>query len=218
MQPEPRAKSTWRIYCIHTVTLSNLQGETLAELYHEFISILETNTHCHGNCSKEDEHLLAEIYYELSGLVGVNQFIGLDLARKLGSQKETFIASCSVGSKKGETYVYLPCHDTINVTEVFSVNMGNCFRMDMPRSNLSVDDAPLSLSFILFLDNLFYDDHFFDEYTDITTLGAYLELSSKYEKPLVSNQFVTIPPGKQSPNCVKISKILRKHSMEFSLY
>ena len=107
-------------------------------------------------------------------MVGVNQFIGLDFARKLGIQKEAFIASCSVGFKKGEAYVYVPCYDTVNVTEVFSVNMGNCFSMDMPRSNVSVDDPQLSLSFILFLDNLFYDDHYFDEYTDITTLGAYL--------------------------------------------
>ena len=198
-------------YIVSHRNRSNLRGETLAELYHEFITILETNTHCHGNCSEEDQYLLEEIYYELSGLVGVNQFIGLEFGRKLGIQKEAFIASCSVGYKKGEAYVYVPCYDTINITEVFSVKLGNCFSIDMPRANVSAGDAQLSLSFILFLDNLFYDDHYFDEYTDITTLGAYLEMSSKYEKPLVSNHFITIPPGKLSPNCPKISKMLRKH-------
>ena len=189
-----------REYIVSHSNRNNLHGETLAEMYQEFLTILETNTKCHGNCSEEDEYLLDEIYRELSGLVGINQFIGVDVARKLGSQKETFIASCSAGFKKGEAYVYVPCYDTVNVTEVFSVSMGNCFSVDMPRvSPLSADDAQLSLSFILFLDNLFYDNRFFDEYTDLTTLGAYLELSSKNQKPLVSNHFITLPPGKEAP-------------------
>ena len=194
-----------REYIMSRRNRSSLHGKTLEEKYQEFITILETNTNCHGNCSTEDEYLLEDIFRELSGSVGVNQFIGVDLARKLGSQKEAFIASCSVGFKKGEAYVYVPCYDTINVTEVFSVSMGNCFSMDMPWvSPLSADDSQLSLSLILFLDNLFYDDHFFDEYTDMTTLGAYLELSSKYRKPLVSHEFTTLPPGKKSTNGAKI--------------
>ena len=176
---------------------TNENGRTASEMYELFLSGLTTNTNCHGNCSKQDKTYSKVIFSELSGIVGLNQFFGVELAQKIGHQRETFIISCSIGHGKGVGDFYLPCDDEeITFTPVFSPTMSNCFSVNIPWNSAIEVHEINSLSFILYLDNLLYNESYpFNEHADVGKSGAYIGLSAKNEVPLLTDNWVTASPG-----------------------
>ena len=174
--------------------LMSLNGKHTSDIFKEYMTSLNKNTNCNGNCSAKEQATLDIIHKELSGILGVNQFTGVNFAKKLGHQKDTFITSCSLGHKKGVADVYLPCNGTVNITTIFSPIMSNCFSTNTPM--YSDYENANGISLILFLDNLIENQTFlFDEQHDMSAVGAYLELSSKSEMPLVTDQWTTFSPG-----------------------
>ena len=174
----------------------NQNGKTASEMYQLFLSDLRTNTKCHENCSEQNETYSQIIFSELAGIVGLNQFLGVEFAQKLGHQKETFIASCSIGHRKGVADFYLPCDEEIIFSSVFSPIMTNCFNVNIPWNSTIDRNEIKSLSFILFLDNLLYNESYpFNEYAESGKIGAYIGLSAKDEVPLLTDHWVTASPG-----------------------
>ena len=56
--------------------------------YNEYLAALKTNTDCGNNCSAEDQATLLEIFKELNGVLGMNQFAGVEVVyRMLDSRK-----------------------------------------------------------------------------------------------------------------------------------
>ena len=165
-------------------------------MYQLFLSDLNTNTKCHDNCLEHDEIYSQIIYSELAGIVGLNQYLGVEFAQKLGHQKETFIVSCSIGHRKGVGDFYLPCDETITFSSVFSPIMSNCFSVNIPWNSTFDRNEMKSLSFILFLNNLLYNESYpFNEHGDAGKIGAYLGLSAKDEVPLLTDHWITAFPG-----------------------
>ena len=173
------------------------KGKSASEMYKLFLSGLNTNAKCHDNCSEQDKNYSEVIASQLSGIMGLNQFLGVEFAREIGHQKETFIISCSIGHRIGIADFYLPCDKEITFTPVFSPTMSNCFSVNIPWNSASENYAGNSLSFTLFLDNLMYNESYpFNEHNDMNRIGAYMGLSAKNEVATLSDQWVTTSPGK----------------------
>ena len=172
-------------------------GKSAKEMYELFLSGLNTNAKCHSNCSDRDKNYSEVIASQLSGIIGLNQFLGVKFAREIGHRKETFIISCSIGHRIGIADFYLPCDNKIIFTPVFSPIMSNCFSVNIPWNSASENYAGNSLSFTLFLDNLIYNEsHPFNEHNDMNRIGAYMGLSAKNEAATLTDQWVTTSPGK----------------------
>ena len=173
------------------------KGKSASEMYKLFLSGLNTNAKCQDNCSEQDKNYSEVIASQLSGIMGLNQFLGVEFAREIGHQKKTFIISCSIGHRIGIADFYLPCDKEITFTPVFSPTMSNCFSVNIPWNSASENYAGNSLSFTLFLDNLIYNESYpFNEHNDMNRIGAYMGLSAKNEAATLSDQWVTTSPGK----------------------
>ena len=85
------------------------KGKSASEMYKLFLSGLNTYAKCQDNCSEQDKNYSEVIASQLSGIMGLNQFLGVEFAREIGHQKETFIISCSIGHRIGIADFYLPC-------------------------------------------------------------------------------------------------------------
>ena len=184
------------------ITLCNLkpfQGNLRTsepEMYNEFLTSLRTNTDCGDNCSAEDKATLKQIFKELNGVLGMNQFVGIDVVQNVARQNESFVISCSVGHKKGVVDLYLPCNDKVKITSVFNPVMSNCLSIDTQLDSENQRDSPTSLSLILFLDNLLHNESFStDELIDTSTVGAHVGLSSRTDHPNVHDTWITVAPG-----------------------
>ena len=164
--------------------------------YNEYLAALQKNTDCGNNCSAEDQATLLEIFKELNGVLGMNQFAGVEIVQNVGFQKESFIVSCRVGHKKEVVDLYSPCDDKVKITSAFNPVMSNCFSVDTQLNSENQHDSPTSLSLILFLDNLLHDESFaFDELIDTGTVGAYVGLGSRTHHSNVHDTWITAAPG-----------------------
>ncbi len=186
-----------------TVTLrdSPFFGMNMEEILQEWIHAGGKLKDCRDNCSEEDKELLARIREELMGNLGLHQFAGHHVAKLFGPRREEFIVSCGLLFSKGMVRVNYPCRGAENMTLTFSPTMSNCFTSGKNFGRILAESdqgLPTGITFILFLDNMrVYNDTIvpFSDAIDMSTVGAHLQLSFAYQKPLLSQEAIMMSPG-----------------------
>ena len=184
-------------------------------LYEDFqIFRRELQSGCDDTCSKTDPRIVHAMKQQTDGVIGMNQFYGIEVMQEFGHQEVPFIVSCSKTYTNGMTSLFLPCNGTIEFTRQLHPQLLNCYSTDVPMYNYDVS-VPDGLSFILFLDNLYLSNFSgsFNPHADRISTGVKLDLSAKMEIPFSSTKNTFLNAGMYI-NIGKICMYVHTHIKE----
>ena len=103
----------------------------------EYLRLAEQSTECRNNCTMDEYKTLAYIRNEIMTTTGYFNFIGVNNAKRLGHNRESFIAYCQLEKEGGGFYSHrVPCLPTAKIIDIHYTLLYKCYTIRLPPNEL----------------------------------------------------------------------------------
>ena len=159
----------------------------------EYMSEMVEFENC-PSCDATETAKRHEITNELKYVGGYYQFIGKEMAKLVGHEKDMFVVECEVLILKGFRLLPEPCADVVNVYSLSKPDLLNCYQFKVNTSKYP-DNFYLGLSLTLYLDN-FPTMDYPPQFTIEEPIGVRLSVDEPNTVPFNNVNSLNLPPGR----------------------